>query len=100
MFGGVLAHVFRYLPGTEVRTAHRAAVRGLRALLRKRFIVEFAGGFGIERQIELIFPPELEARLRNRVVAVLRAGMAFGYIGGVGGDRVSDHAVLDVLLVR
>jgi hypothetical protein len=33
--------------------------------------------FGIERQVELIFASELEARFRNGVVAVLRAGMAF-----------------------
>ena len=51
LFGGVLAHVFRDLHGTEVWTAHGAEVRGLRAFLRKSFVVELAGGFGIEREL-------------------------------------------------
>ena len=60
-----------------MRAAHRAEVRGLRSFLRKGLVVELARGFGIERQIELIFPAEFEARFADGVVAVLRAGMAF-----------------------
>ena len=62
--------------------------------------MEFARGHRIEAEVELIFPAEFEARLAQRVVAVLRAGMAFGEVGGVGGDLVGDDAVLHVLLVR
>ena len=47
------------------------------AFLRQGFIVELARGFGIECEIELVLPTEFEARFANRVVAVLRAGMAF-----------------------
>ena len=36
----------------------------------------------------------------QRVVALLGARMPLGQIGGVGGDLVGDHAVLDVLAVR
>ena len=83
-----------------MRAAHGAEVRGLGAFLRQGFVVELARGFGIEREIELIFPAEFEARFAKRVVAVLRAGMAFGEIGGVGGDFVGDDAVFHVFLVR
>ena len=62
--------------------------------------MERTGGFGIEREIELIFPAKFEARLTNSVVAVLRAGMALGQVGGVGGDLVGDDTVLHILLVR
>src|SRR5207248_5097337 len=66
----------------------------------KSFVVELAGGFGIERQFELVFPAKFEARFGNGVVTVLRAGMVFGQIGGVRGDFVGDDAVLDILFVR
>ena len=68
---------------------------GLGAFLRERLIVEFTRGHGVEAQVELIFPAEFEARLAQRIVAVLRAGMAFGEVGGVRGDFVSDDAVFD-----
>ena len=66
----------------------------------KRFVVEFTRGFRIEREVELVFPAEFEPRFADGVVAILRAGMAFGEIGSVRGDLVGDHAIFDVLLVR
>src|SRR5437870_4975747 len=75
-------------------------MRSLRSLLRKSFVMKLARGFGIEREIELIFPAKFEACFADGVVAVLRAGMAFRQIGGVGGDLVGDDAVFDVFLVR
>jgi hypothetical protein len=48
----------------------------------------------------LIFPAEFEARLAQRIVAVLRTGMTFGEVGGVRGDFVGDDAVFHVFLVR
>ena len=68
----VLAHVLRDLHGTEMRTAHGAEVRGLCAFLRQCLVVEIARGFGIEREIELIFPAKFEsgfARWRCRGIA-------------------------------
>ena len=73
---------------------------GLRAFLREGFVVELARGDGVEAEVKLVFPAEFKARLAQRVVAVLRAGMAFGQVGGVGGDLVGDDAVFHVLLVR
>jgi hypothetical protein len=100
LFGGVFADVFGDLHRAEVRAAHGAEVRGLRAFLRQRLVVGFARGDGVEAEVELIFPAEFKARLAQRVVAVLRAGMAFGEVGGVRGDLVGDDAVFHVFLVR
>ena len=83
-----------------MRAAHAAKMRGFRAFLRQGFVVKFAGGFGVERLVELVFPAEFEARLAQGVVAILRAGMAFGQVGGVRGNFVGDDAVLHILFVR
>ena len=69
-----------------MRAAHGAEVRGLGAVLRQRFVVELARGHGVEAQVKLVFPAEFEARLAQGVVAILRAGMALGEVGGVRGD--------------
>jgi hypothetical protein len=42
--------------------AHRAEVGGLRALRGQGLVVILLGGVGIERQVELVAPAELEAR--------------------------------------
>ena len=63
VFGCVLPHIFCDLHRTEVRTAHRTEVCRFRAFLRQGFIVKLARSFGIEREIELIFPAKFEARL-------------------------------------
>jgi phytoene/squalene synthetase len=63
LFGGVLAHVLADLHRAEMRAAHRAEVGGFRAVLRQGFVVELAGGLGIEAEIELVFPAEFEAGL-------------------------------------
>src|SRR5439155_27284252 len=100
MFRCVLTNILSDSHGTKMRSAHGTEVRGLGAFGWKSFIVELARGLGIEREIELIFPAKFEARFANRVVAVLRAGMALGEISGVRGDLVGDDAVFDILLVR
>src|SRR6185312_16606924 len=73
---------------------------GFCSFLRQRFVMKLASGFGIEREIKLIFPTKFETRFADGVVAVLRGGMAFGEIGGVRGDLIGDHAIFDILLVR
>ena len=74
-------------------------MRGLGAFLREGFVVELAGALGVEAEVELIFPAEFEAGFAQGVVAVLGTGMAFGEVGGVGGEFVGDDAFLHVLLV-
>ena len=60
---------------------------------------KLARRLGIERQVELVLPAELEARAAERVVAQLRRRMALGEIGGMGGDLVGDDADLHVVAV-
>src|SRR5256712_3230459 len=97
--GGVLAHVLRDLHRAEVRPAHRAEVRELRPLRGQGLVVELARRLRVEREVELVLPAELEARLTERVVPLARAGVALGEIRGMGGDLVSDDADLAVFLV-
>src|SRR4029079_5153852 len=100
MFSCIFAYVFCDFHATEMRTAHAAKVSGFCSFLRQRFVMKLASGFGIEREIKLIFPTKFETRFADGVVAVLRGGMAFGEIGGVRGDLIGDHAIFDILLVR
>ena len=61
-------------------------MRHLVRLLGQRLVMVFAGGVGIEREVELVVPAELEAGARERVVAELRRRVALGEVGGVGGE--------------
>jgi hypothetical protein len=54
LFSSVSTNIFCDAHGAEVGTAHGTKVSGLGAFLRQGFVVKFARGFGIERQIELI----------------------------------------------
>src|SRR3989442_11810707 len=60
VLGGVVADVLGDLHRAEVGAAHGAEVRDLRALGRQRLVVELARRLGIEREVELVLPPELE----------------------------------------
>src|SRR4051812_18563573 len=68
---GELAYVLRDLHRAEVRAAHRAEMRDLRGIFRQRFVVEFARLVRVEAEVELVFPTEFEARLRERIVTHL-----------------------------
>ena len=48
----------------------------------------------------MVFPAELEAGFAEGVVAVLGTGVAFGEVGGVGGEFVGDDADFDVVLAK
>ena len=72
-------------------------MRHLVRFLRQRLVVEQPRGFGIEPEIELIDPAEVEARPRQRVVAQLRGRVALGEIGGMRRDLVGDDAFPDVV---
>ena len=98
LFRRILPHVLRNLHAAKVRAAHGTEVSRLRSFLRQGFIMEFSGRHRVKRQIELIFPAEFKARLAQCVVAVLRAGMAFGEVGGVRGDLVGNYSILDETL--
>ena len=74
-------------------------MRRLRRLLRQRRVVVGDRGDGVKREVELVAPAELEARLGQRVVAQLRARVALGEVGRVGRDLVRNDALLDVVAV-
>src|SRR5437764_1906034 len=65
---GVGADVLGDLHAAEVRAAHRTEVRGLCGIGGQRLVVHRGGGFGVEREVELIAPAKLEAGLRQRIV--------------------------------
>ena len=75
--GGVVPDLLRQFHAAELRSAHRTEMRQLRAFRRQRFIVVGPGRNRIERQIELIVPPELEPGFRQRVIPGLGSRMAF-----------------------
>ncbi len=60
-FHGV-ADVLADLHAAEFGAAHGAEVGGLVGLFREGLVVVFAGGFGVEAEVELVFPAELEPR--------------------------------------
>src|SRR5580692_4820984 len=96
---GFLAKILGDLHRAEFRAAHRAEMRDLVAVLRQRLVVELARGVGIERQVELILPAEVEARLAHRIIADLSRRMTLGEVSSVRSDAVGDDAGLDVLAV-
>src|SRR5205823_331133 len=100
ILGLVEKPLLRDLHRAEVRPAHGAEVGELRPVRGQGLVVELARRLGVEREVELVLPAELEARLRERVVPLAGARMALGEVGGMSGDLVGDDAVLHVLLVR
>src|SRR5690606_7575319 len=68
---GVVAYLAGDFHGAELRAAHGTEVRDLVAFLRQGLVVELEGTLGVQRQVELVFPAELEARLGQRGVADL-----------------------------
>ncbi len=56
-----VAHFLRDLHRAEFGAAHRAEVRGLGAFGGERLVVILLGGVGVERQVELVAPAEVEA---------------------------------------
>src|SRR5579884_4059377 len=79
--------------------AHGAEVGPLGRRRRQRRVVHGARGDGVEAEVELIFPAELEPGPGEGVVPLPGPGMVLGQVGGVGRDPVGDDPVLDVLPV-
>lgn len=75
-------------------------MRHFAGLLGQGFVVVGAGGKRVERQIKLVFPAELKARFRHRVITDLRPRMPFRQVGGMGGNLVGNQPLLDIFFVR
>src|SRR5450830_1290389 len=99
LVGRVFTHFLGDFHRAELRPAHRTEMRDLGRVLRQGFVVIRACGVRVEAEVELVFPTELEARLAQRVIADLRAGMPFREIGSMRGDLVGDDPGLHVILV-
>ena len=82
---GKVPHFLRDLHRAEFWAAHRAEVGGLGAFGRQCLVVVGFGGFGVEGEVELVSPAELEAGAGEGVVAPLGGGVALRQVGGVGG---------------
>ena len=61
-------------------------MRDLVGFLRQRFVVIGARGFGVEAEVELILPAEVEAGTGEGVVAQLGCGVALAKVAGVRCD--------------
>ena len=72
-------------------------MRHLVRILRQRLVMELPCRVGVEAQVELVLPAEVEPRPADRVVAQLGGRMAFREVGGMGGDPVGDHSGLHVV---
>ena len=97
--GREVAHFLADLHAAEFGAAHRAEVGGLGSFGRQGLVVILLGRVGVERQVELVAPAEIEAGAGQRVVAQPRGGVAFRQVGGVGGELVGDDTDLDVVAV-
>ena len=97
--GGPVADLLGDLHTAELGPAHAAEVGGFEAGLGQRLVVVFLSQLGVERQVEMVLPAELEPGLAQDVIAVPGARVTLGQVGGMGGDLVGDDAVPHVLLV-
>ena len=93
---GVFLQVTRQSHGTEIRSAHRT-VFSVDVMSRTEISL---CPFRIERQVELVFPAELVAGFAQCIVANLCSRMAFGEIGGMGGNLVCDDAYTHIFFIR
>ncbi len=62
-------------------------------------IVERARRVRVQREIELVFPPKIETRARDRIVTAARSRVALRQICRVGSDLVGDHTGLHVVAI-
>src|SRR5277367_3384074 len=85
---------------TEFRAAHGTELRFLVKIVRQSFVVHRAGGFGIERKLELLVPVEQKTRVAERVVAIARAGTMPRHIRRVRCNLVRNHALANVVRIR
>ena len=80
---------------TEVGTTHGAVV----ALHVIGSLVVFQRPLRVEREVELILPSEVVARLGQGVVANRSTGMTLGQVGRMGSNLVSDDTYAYIFLV-
>jgi hypothetical protein len=90
-----LADVFGDLHRAVLGAAHAAEVGALEGVLRQRLVVVGAGVSGSSDRRNCSFQSKANRALLSASSRSARRGGA-GDVGGVGGDLVGDHALLDV----
>ena len=75
-------------------------MRQLGALGRQRLVVVGDRRVGVERQVELVAPAEVEAGARQGVIVGARAGQPLRQVSSVRRDLVGNDAGLDVVAIR
>mmetsp|Transcript_10926 Transcript_10926/g.27584 ORF Transcript_10926/g.27584 Transcript_10926/m.27584 type:complete len:604 (-) Transcript_10926:142-1953(-) len=99
MLGRILPDLLRDLHAAEFGAAHAAEVGDLGRLLGQRLVVEGPRRHRVQRQVELVVPPEVEARMGQLVVPHLSHGVLLRQVCSVGRNLVRDDPLLDVVAV-
>src|SRR6516164_11664422 len=95
----VFLHRLRGIHGAESWRAHGAERRVLVVVVGQRLVVHGARRLGVEGKLELLVPVEEEARIGDGVVTVAGAGPMSCQVCSVGGNLISDDALVNVLAV-
>src|SRR5216110_554424 len=66
---------------------------------RQCLVMISSRSFGVEREVKLVLPAELEACLGKRVVVHLGSGMSLRQVCGVGGNLVGNDSVFYVVFI-
>src|SRR5207247_3884815 len=83
-----------------MRAAHAAEVSDFGSRIWECLVVKFPRRIGVERQVELVFPPKLESRFRQGVISEPSARMSFGQVRRMGRDLIRNNAIFHIFLVR
>lgn len=75
-------------------------MRFLSTGVRQSDIMISSGSVGVQREIELVFPAELEASLGESIITELRARVPLGKVCRMGRKFVCNHAFTHILTVR
>ena len=63
-------------------------MRRLRAIRRKRFIVELARTLGVKAEIKLVLPAKFKPRLADGIIPVLRSWMTLRQVRRMRGNFI------------
>mmetsp|Transcript_18152 Transcript_18152/g.37477 ORF Transcript_18152/g.37477 Transcript_18152/m.37477 type:complete len:206 (+) Transcript_18152:147-764(+) len=88
MLGRILPDLLRDLHAAEFGAAHAAEVGDLGRLLGQRLVMEGPRRHRVQRKVELVVPPEVEARMGQLVVPHLSHGVLLRQVCSVGRNLV------------
>src|SRR5437667_7103272 len=92
-----LADLLREVHATEVRATHGAEMSFLGRIGGQRLVMIGLCRLGIEREVKLIHPAELEACLGKGIIMHLSSGMSLGQIGSVSSNLIGNDPVFHIV---